>query len=910
VPSQSVEAATREEAIAAAREEYGSSVKIVGVRRIRSGGVMGFFANERFVAEVDLTAPRAEEPARRRSDAAGAGKDAGRRGSRARSESEDDRMVELADLLRPASGEMPLGLYSSSGVAQAPAIEDLVAQRRPRTAAPAAVRAATPADSPWGATPRRSTAPAESPWGATPRRSTAPAASPWGETPARPASRTAAPAPRARTVAEARAAAQAEVEPFAPKRHRPTLDGFDVAPAPVAAPAAPVVPSPFTAALARMSADRDVSAAVDEAVERSAEPAPVEPAVLRQPRFEDEVEVEVEVEPFVEEPVAVQAVAEAPVAEPQATPAAEPECTDEPMDQRAVLQSALKSVLTAAGPGAADPDVERLLEGVLERVLAGDATAAEDDDLTATGRHRFPESRTFLEPAHPETEHPIALDATTADETAEQEAPVVGDLADGDLFDEGQFDSSSDSVGSDAALFDDDLFDDSLFDTGLFGTGVLVEPVEVGQVAFEQVPAAAQNTASEGWVEEARREEVTVHDICTPDVHAQDFRTQEFRMDLRAHEVLAHREPLVMTPSMAAWPSMARTASDPAPMPMDATMILPPLSLLPPQRMPAIGGQPPLLKGRPAVPPPRRPLDPGPNTASRPVAVRPAVPASAGRSVEGSSLDVTATHRDLRLPLGLPAPAREGEARLATVTRLVRSTSTSTELTPFGISRDDELVVRLLALGLPEFLIAPGFAADAAVRGTYAALTRTLGERLPALPEVPTEPGDVLLVVGPGPETLAAARSLAVSLRLDPARVQWATPSDAAYLAPEHSRITTLETAVERSEHSASAGSVTIVAVDAPLRTGGGGWLAQMLSIWTPVAVWGVVDATRKLEDVVPWLDGLPRLDAVVVQDTDCTADPAAVLSSVTAPVARVDGARATAHRWASLLCERLEEMH
>jgi hypothetical protein len=83
-----------------------------------------------------------------------------------------------------------------------------------------------------------------------------------------------------------------------------------------------------------------------------------------------------------------------------------------------------------------------------------------------------------------------------------------------------------------------------------------------------------------------------------------------------------------------------------------------------------------------------------------------------------------------------------------------------------------------------------------------------------------------------------------------------------------------------------------------------------MLSIWTPVAVWGVVDATRKLEDVVPWLDGLPRLDAVVVQDTDCTADPAAVLSHVTTPVARVDGARATAHRWASLLCERLEEMH
>jgi hypothetical protein len=526
--------------------------------------------------------------------------------------------------------------------------------------------------------------------------------------------------------------------------------------------------------------------------------------------------------------------------------------------------------------------------------------------LTATGRHRFPESAQLRSA---QTEE-VPVDAVSEDDvvTAEEEpAPVEGDLVTAGPFDEALFDEGP--FADD--LFDDALFDSGLFDSGLFGTGLLVDPVEVEQAAFEQVPAAAQATPTEGWIDEAHHEEVRVHDIRTPDVHAQDFRTQEFRtqefrMDLRGHEVLAHREPLLMTPSMAAWPSMARTASDPAPLSLDATTILPPLSLLPPQRMPSVGGMPPLLKGRPAVPP-RRPLEPGPSTDSRPVAARPAVPLVSGRLLDHAPLEVTATHRDLRLPLGI-APAHDGERRLATVTRLVRSVSR--EMAPYGLSQDDELVVRLLALGLPEFLIAPDFAADAAVRGTYAALTRTLTDRLPALPDVPAEPGDVLLVVGPGPETLTAARSLAGSLRLDPARVQWATPSDAAYLAPEQSRITTLETAVERAEHSAGSGSVTIVAVDAPLRTGGGGWLAQMLSIWAPVAVWGVVDATRKLEDVVPWLDGLPRLDAVVVQDTDCTADPAAVLSHVTAPVARVDGARATAHRWASLLCERLEEMH
>ena len=165
------------------------------------------------------------------------------------------------------------------------------------------------------------------------------------------------------------------------------------------------------------------------------------------------------------------------------------------------------------------------------------------------------------------------------------------------------------------------------------------------------------------------------------------------------------------------------------------------------------------------------------------------------------------------------------------------------------------------------------------------------------------------MVVGPGAETFAAARSLAVTLRLEPEDVQWAASGALAGLAPEGSRITSLETATERQQASTARGTVTIIAVDAPLRTSGGPWLEHMLTIWSPTAVWGVLDSTRKPEDLVPWLDGLPRLDAVVVQDTDSTADPAAVLDHVSVPVALVDGARATAHRWASLLCERLEEL-
>jgi hypothetical protein len=221
-------------------------------------------------------------------------------------------------------------------------------------------------------------------------------------------------------------------------------------------------------------------------------------------------------------------------------------------------------------------------------------------------------------------------------------------------------------------------------------------------------------------------------------------------------------------------------------------------------------------------------------------------------------------------------------------------------------TRDGDLRSRLEALGLPGHLLGESFADDVAARGTYAALTRALGMRLPSAPQLPNGAGEVLFVVGPGFESLRTARSLAVSLRIDPDSVQWATRGELAGLAGKGSRITTVETAMDRSQDAASSGTVTIVAVDAPLRTDAY-WMSQMLAIWSPTAVWAVVEATRKPEDLGPWIDGLPRVDALVVTDTDLSADPAAVLRQVAAPVALLDGVRATPHRWASLLCERLE---
>ncbi|MGY1680228.1 hypothetical protein [Geodermatophilus sp. SYSU D01176] len=332
---------------------------------------------------------------------------------------------------------------------------------------------------------------------------------------------------------------------------------------------------------------------------------------------------------------------------------------------------------------------------------------------------------------------------------------------------------------------------------------------------------------------------------------------------------------------------LAPTASDPAPLPADATTILPPLSLLPPPAPGTALAVPPLL-GRPPVPPAIG-RDPGQSVA------RLAPP-----SAEARLATVT------RLPVDKRAAAWRRSAPMVVPSVRGRSTSGGTGAPRPGAA-EDALIRRLLELGVPERLLGADFAAEVARLGAYAALTRALAAGLPAAPALPTGAGEVLLVVGPGVETLAAARALAASLRLDGEQLQWASRGDLAALAPRSNRITGIDTAVERKQEADRSSALTIVAVDVPLRAVGGAWLEQMVAVFAPVGVWAVVEATRKPEDVGPWLDALPRVDALMVQDTDLTADPAAVLGRTATPVALLDGARATAHRWASLLCERLE---
>jgi hypothetical protein len=73
----------------------------------------------------------------------------------------------------------------------------------------------------------------------------------------------------------------------------------------------------------------------------------------------------------------------------------------------------------------------------------------------------------------------------------------------------------------------------------------------------------------------------------------------------------------------------------------------------------------------------------------------------------------------------------------------------------------------------------------------------------------------------------------------------------------------------------------------------GAAWVADVVAALDPAAVWAVVDATRRTEDVERWLAALPELEALVVHDHALTSDPDAV-HSLGVPVSVIDGRAVT----------------
>lgn len=199
----------------------------------------------------------------------------------------------------------------------------------------------------------------------------------------------------------------------------------------------------------------------------------------------------------------------------------------------------------------------------------------------------------------------------------------------------------------------------------------------------------------------------------------------------------------------------------------------------------------------------------------------------------------------------------------------------------------------LLSLGIPESMLPSDMSPGMAV----AALLRSL--RLPAVPPVPAEPGAVTVVIGDRRAAGRLAADVAAELHLTKHDVWVAEPG------PE-GRTDRLATPADAlAERRTWGAGPTVVALSAPAGTRDLRWAASMLDALEPSAVWGVVGADRKNEDVQAWAEGLGGLDALALEHLDATVSPASILQ-LGIPVARIEGRKATPALWAVLLAERI----
>jgi hypothetical protein len=198
-------------------------------------------------------------------------------------------------------------------------------------------------------------------------------------------------------------------------------------------------------------------------------------------------------------------------------------------------------------------------------------------------------------------------------------------------------------------------------------------------------------------------------------------------------------------------------------------------------------------------------------------------------------------------------------------------------------------------------------AAEALGRGAGAeALLLEAFSRLSAAPALPRRPGSLLVVVGAGPRAQALAEVLSTEVGSDPAEVPYAS-IDAAAAAAGHDRLL-VGTAEDAAELAPGwrRGRVAVVAVDAALSGNHRSWAAHVIAALRPTAVWGVVDATCKAEDVRAWGEDLGGIDAVALENVDATVSPTAALGSGI-PVVRLDGRPASAARWTATVVDRID---
>jgi len=179
-------------------------------------------------------------------------------------------------------------------------------------------------------------------------------------------------------------------------------------------------------------------------------------------------------------------------------------------------------------------------------------------------------------------------------------------------------------------------------------------------------------------------------------------------------------------------------------------------------------------------------------------------------------------------------------------------------------------------------------------------LRDALVAQLAALPQpapLPSSRGTVIAVVGPPGLAYQTARTIRSRVGTD-APIATFSPRGPA----EHDAA--LDEVSDQRRGWRRRPAPTVAVVDAPVGRPTE-WAADALCALEPTAVWGIVEASRKVEDIEAWSSGLGGVDALCLTGIDDTVSPAAALRTGL-PVALLEGQPATAERWADVLLARL----
>lgn len=217
---------------------------------------------------------------------------------------------------------------------------------------------------------------------------------------------------------------------------------------------------------------------------------------------------------------------------------------------------------------------------------------------------------------------------------------------------------------------------------------------------------------------------------------------------------------------------------------------------------------------------------------------------------------------------------------------------------------EDPTVAALRRVGLEASVIAT--VTEGLRRGRdLEALLLAAFAHLGAAPPLPRQAGSLLVVVGDGVPARRLAAALAGEIGTDPAVVPFASRDTQAHVvATGPLLVRSAEDAAERAPGWRRSRPAVVV-VDASVTGADRSWATHLIAALRPTAVWGVVDATAKTEDIAAWAEDLGGVDALALEHLDATVSPAAVLG-LGAPVARIDGQPATAARWVATVVDRI----